>query len=445
MTAIPADHRLPLPKGWPKRIRSSVIHAISLAHFSVTFARSVAANSINARIRLKAEISRLRQEIAILIEEARIKDSRMDRIPAQRRPHYPSIERMAILELRAARGWSLSQTARRFLVTPATIASWMQRLDDEGPDALVQVRDPVNRFPDFVRYIVRRLKVLCPTMGKVKLAQVLCRAGLHLSSTTVGRMLREPLRPRPRAEVGAITRIVTAKRPNHVWHVDLSAVPISSGFWTAWLPWALPQRWPFCWWVAVAVDHFSRRVMGFAVFEQPPTSAAIAMFLGRVIRKTRATPKHLITDHGKQFISAGFGKWCRRKGIHQRFGAIGKYGSLAVVERLIRSIKDECTRRLIIPYRRDAFRRELTLFVEWFNGYRPHTWLQVRTPNEIYFGRPPACLAPRFEPRARWPRRSRCAAPQARVRGRCGVRLELHVSFRVDRKHLPVVELRRAA
>jgi predicted RNA polymerase sigma factor len=154
MTAIPADHRLPLPKGWPKRIRSSVIHAISLAHFSVTFARSVAANSINARIRLKAEISRLRQEIAILIEEARIKDSRMDRIPAQRRPHYPSIERMAILELRAARGWSLSQTARRFLVTPATIASWMQRLDDEGPDALVQVREPVNRFPDFVRYIV---------------------------------------------------------------------------------------------------------------------------------------------------------------------------------------------------------------------------------------------------------------------------------------------------
>jgi hypothetical protein len=100
---------------------------------------------------------------------------------------------------------------------------------------------------------------------------------------------------------------------------------------------------------------------------------------------------------------------------------------------------------LIIPYRRDAFRRELTLFVEWFNGYRPHTWLEARTPDEIYIGRPPACLAPRFEPRARWPRRSRCAAPQARVRGRCGIRLELHVSFRSNRKHLPVVELRRAA
>ena len=95
MRAIPPDLGLALSKGWPTRIRSAVIHVISLAHFSVTFARSVAANSINARIRLKAENSRLRQEIALLIEEMRIKDARMERIPAQRRPHYPPIERMA--------------------------------------------------------------------------------------------------------------------------------------------------------------------------------------------------------------------------------------------------------------------------------------------------------------------------------------------------------------
>jgi putative transposase len=334
-----SDIQIPLPKGWPNRIRSEVIHVISLTHFSLTFARSVAANSTNARIRLKAENSRLRQEISILIEETRIKDSRVERIPAQRRPHYPPIERMAILELRAAR--------RRFLVTPATIASWTQRLDEEGPGALVQIREPVNRFPDFVRYIVRRFKVLCPTMGKVKIAQVLCRAGLHLSSSSVGRMLRDPLKSKPRSTPEVTARVVTAKRPNHVWHVDLSAVPISSGFWTAWLPWALPQRWPFCWWIAVVVDHFSRRVMGFAVFEQPPTSVAIRTFLGRAIRQSGTVPRHLITDQGTQFTDARFGRWCRRRSIRQRFGAVGKYGSLAVIERLIRTIKDECTRRLI--------------------------------------------------------------------------------------------------
>ena len=59
MGAIPANLRLALPKSWPNRIRSAVIHVISLAHFSVTFARSVAANSINARIRLKTDNSRL--------------------------------------------------------------------------------------------------------------------------------------------------------------------------------------------------------------------------------------------------------------------------------------------------------------------------------------------------------------------------------------------------
>ena len=64
----------------------------------------------------------------------------------------------------------MAQTARSLLVTPATVASWMGRLDEEGSKALVQMREPVNKFPDFVRYIVQRLKVLYPTMGKVKIA-----------------------------------------------------------------------------------------------------------------------------------------------------------------------------------------------------------------------------------------------------------------------------------
>ena len=50
---------------------------------------------------------------------------------------------------------------------------------------------PVNKFPDFVRYSVQRLKSLCPSMGKVKIAGVLARAGLHLGSTTVGRIVKE--------------------------------------------------------------------------------------------------------------------------------------------------------------------------------------------------------------------------------------------------------------
>ena len=100
---------------------------------------------------MKAEKDRLIQEMELLREEMRIKDTRMASIPAQRRPHYSPVERLAILELRAARIWTRQADGRTVLVTPATIASWMKRVEEEGPAALVQPRGPVNRFPDFVR------------------------------------------------------------------------------------------------------------------------------------------------------------------------------------------------------------------------------------------------------------------------------------------------------
>ncbi|MFC1609759.1 integrase core domain-containing protein [Myxococcota bacterium] len=56
----------------------------------------------------------------------------MASIDARKRPHYRPTERLAILELRAARGWSMAQTARALLVQPATIASWCKRIDEEG-------------------------------------------------------------------------------------------------------------------------------------------------------------------------------------------------------------------------------------------------------------------------------------------------------------------------
>jgi predicted RNA polymerase sigma factor len=146
---------------------------------------------------LTAERDRLAQEVTLLREEIRIKDARLARIEARRRPHYPPTERLAILALRAARGWSLEQTAKAFLVTADTVASWMKRADEAGEQALVQTNEPVNKFPDFVRTIVQRLKTLCPTMGKVKIAETLARAGLHLGVTTVGRILKQIPRPMP--------------------------------------------------------------------------------------------------------------------------------------------------------------------------------------------------------------------------------------------------------
>ena len=167
--------KIPLPNAWRRHIRSAVLHIISLAQYATVYTRGWAVDSMNGRVRLKTERDRLLQELALEREASRIRDARMGRVAALRRPHYLPNERMAILELRAARGWSLRQTADAFLVSPETIASWMKRVDEEGPDPLLRLHEPVNRFPDLVRYLVQRLKVLCPTMGKVKNA-----SGEHL-------------------------------------------------------------------------------------------------------------------------------------------------------------------------------------------------------------------------------------------------------------------------
>ena len=441
----PKSPQIPLPKSWKTHVRSAVLHVISLTRYATIFTRSWAANSLNARVRLKSENDRLSQDVALLLEEIRIKNSRLQRIDPFRRPQYEPVERMAILELRAARGWSMQQTADAFHVTAATISSWMKRLNEQGPDALVQLREPVNRFPDFVRYAVQRLKSLCPSMGKVKIAQVLCRAGLHLGPSTVGRMLKEKPK-RPHAEDSQPTgRVVTAKQPNHVWHVDLTAVPINGGFWTAWLPFAFPQCWPFCWWVAIVIDHYSRRVMGFAIFDHNPSSVAIRTFLGRTIARSHAKPKYIICDKGSQFFCGAYKAWCRRRQIKPRFGALGKHGSIAVIERFNRTLKQEGTRRSLVALSRDRFREELKLFVAWFNEQRPHSALAGCTPNEVYRGDIPANRRSRIEPRAGWPRRSRCAAPQTLVAGMPGTRFDLAIHFVEGRRHLPVVTMKRAA
>jgi putative transposase len=227
--------------------------------------------------------------------------------------------------------------------------------------------------------------------------------------------------------------------------VDLTTIPTASGFWVPWLPWALPQRWPFCWWVGVIVDHFSRRIMGIAVFKKNPTSIAVRQMLGRAIREAGFAPSHLITDQGTQFTDGGFRRWCRRRGIRQRFGAVQKYGSISVIERLMRTMKSEALRRILVPLDRRSFRREVRLFVTWYNEHRPHSALETATPDEVYFDRLPRSRNPRFEPRRRWPRGSPCADPCAPVRGRRGQRLRLVVTHLAGRRHLPVVELKKAA
>ena len=80
--------QFPLPRSWPSKARSAMLHVVSLAQYAVISTRSWAADSSNARVRLKAENHRLQQEVALLRSEILLKDARMKSLSPARRPYY---------------------------------------------------------------------------------------------------------------------------------------------------------------------------------------------------------------------------------------------------------------------------------------------------------------------------------------------------------------------
>jgi putative transposase len=432
------DTTIPLPKEWPKHIRTAVLSVISLARLALVAGRGQAARSRNGHARLRAELEAARGEIVLLERELEIKDLRMSRVQARARPHYRPAERLAIFELRAARGWSRRETASRFLLQPATVAAWVARADEGGAGALLEGPAPANRLPDFIGDVVRRLKALCPVMGKKRIAQTLARTGLVLATSTVGRLLKERRKRPPKPDVTAAgettaalveRRPVKARKPNDVWQVDLTLLPTAAGFWTAWFPFAIPQIWPFCWWIACAVDQYSRRVVGFRVFAKEPRSLDMRNLLARTISEVGATPRYVVSDKGRQFDARAFRLWCKRPGIRPRYAAAGSLRACAIIERFFRSLKEEWLRRILVPLRRDRIQNELLSYFRWFETSRPHQGLGGRTPHEVYetshrhlpIAKRPLILIDRNRP------------------------FELVVHFQDGRRQLPIVELRQAA
>jgi transposase InsO family protein len=148
-------------------------------------------------------------------------------------------------------------------------------------------------------------------------------------------------------------------------------------------------------------------------------------FLGRVIHAVGKPPRHLISDKGVQFWpSKGYKRWCKRIGIAPRFGAVGKHGSIAAIERLIRTLKETIGNWGVL-YRREDMRQALQSFVDWYNEFRSDTAPGGKTPDEVYFGRFPANRRPRIGPRAQWRRgpgrskRERRWGSSRHCRGRC--------------------------
>jgi transposase InsO family protein len=219
-------------------------------------------------------------------------------------------------------------------------------------------------------------------------------------------------------------------------------MPTSAGLWIPWLPLSFLQRWPFAWWIGVVLDHASRAVVAERVFDKEPTAEKICALLELARGRAGRSPRYVISDRGCQFQDA-YRNWCRRWGVRPRFGAVGKHGSIAIVERVILSIKTEALQRILVTLSLPLMCAEVTAYARWYNTCRQQASLRGATPLEVLEGVVPASKRARLEPRRRYPfPRGDPATP---LRGRVAGPLELVVK-RVDgRAHLPIVELRQAA
>jgi len=142
--------------------------------------------------------------------------------------------------------------------------------------------------------------------------------------------------------------------------------------------------------VLVAIDHFSRKVVCVAPLEGP-NAGWIIEALEQAIRKHGA-PKHIISDQASVFTGDAFAELLDQWNIKPRFGTVGKSGSIAVTERVIKTLKYEWLKRVPLIKGFDHLTLLCTQFVHWYNAWRPHMTLEGLRPDDVYYDRKPETL-----------------------------------------------------
>jgi len=159
--------------------------------------------------------------------------------------------------------------------------------------------------------------------------------------------------------------------------------------------------------------------MAWQVFARKPNSGKVQALFERAVRR-HGEPKHFVSDQGEEFqgeLKAALGRW----GIDHREGAVGQHGSIAIYERLWRTLKECLDLKNVRPNLLAIVRERVAAVIDYYSTKRPHFSLGNATPNQVYRGETsrahnptPAPRGWRGEPAPALPVRLRYAFPGER-------------------------------
>ncbi len=201
-----------------------------------------------------------------------------------------------------------------------------------------------------------------------------CKTGRRHVKTLMKRMGIEALYRRPRTtkpEPGHkiypyLLRGLEIFRPNQVWAMDITYIPMARGFV----------------YLAVVLDWFSRRVLSWRVSITMEAAFCVETLEDALAR--HGNPDIFNTDQGSQFTGSAFTGVLAVNGIAISMDGKGAWRDNVFVERLWRSVKYEEVYLRAYDSVSDA-RASIGGYLGFYNGRRPHSSLDGATPDQAYF------------------------------------------------------------
>lgn len=163
-----------------------------------------------------------------------------------------------------------------------------------------------------------------------------------------------------------LLRHLPVTRPNQVWAMDITYIPMARGFI----------------YLAAVVDWFTRRVLAWRVSITLEADFCIEAVEEALTR--HGAPEIFNTDQGSQFTSSEFTKVLADRKIKISMDGKGAWRDNVFVERLWRTIKYEEVYLRAYANVPEA-RASLARYIGFYNSRRPHSSLDGKTPDQVYF------------------------------------------------------------